>query len=202
MTGMRMAPIAKVVATLEPDTAAKIMQVITQLIASPPCTPPTSERAKCTSRSEMPPASIRLPERDKAAAVERNMGSALANRAVPSRWLIDTLGIEGTAAGTDNQVNILNPFVGLYVMVSRKDPTGKVYGADQALTREEALRLYTNAGPYYTFDERTKGAIEVGRLADMVVLSGDYMTVPEAQIKDIKPMQTIVNGKVVYAAAE
>lgn len=87
-------------------------------------------------------------------------------------------------------------------MVTRKDPTGKVYGADQALTREEALRLYTNAGPHYTFDERTKGAIEVGKLADMVVLSADYMTVPEAQIKDIKPVQTVVNGKVVYAAAE
>ena len=117
---------------------------------------------------------------DKAAAVERNMGTALANRAVPSRWLVDTLGIEGTAAGTDNQVNILNPFVGLYIMVTRKDPTGKVYGADQALTREEALRLYTNAGPYYTFDERRKGAIEVGKLADMGVLSDDYLTVPES----------------------
>ena len=139
---------------------------------------------------------------DKAAAVERNMGSTLANRAVPSRWLIDTLGIEGTAAGTDNQVNILNPFVGLYIMVTRKDPTGKVYGADQAVTREEALRLYTNAGPYYTFDERNKGSIEVGKLADMVVLSADYLTVPEAGIKDIKPMQTIVDDKVVYAAPD
>jgi predicted amidohydrolase YtcJ len=139
---------------------------------------------------------------DKAAAVERNMGSALANRAVPSRWLIDTLGVERTAGGTDNPVNILNPFVGLYVMVTRKDPTGKVYGADQALTREQALRLYTNAGPYYTFDERRKGSIEVGKLADMVVLSADYMTVPDAQIKDIKPVMTIVNDKIVYAAAE
>jgi len=86
---------------------------------------------------------------DKAATVERYMGPALANRAVPSRWLLDALGVEGTAAGTDNEVNILNPFVGLYVMVTRKDPNGKVYGADQALTREEALRLYTNAGPFY-----------------------------------------------------
>jgi predicted amidohydrolase YtcJ len=76
---------------------------------------------------------------DKAATVERYMGPALANRAVPSRWLLDGLGFEGTAAGTDNEVNILNPFVGLYVMVTRKDPSGKVYGADQALTREEAL---------------------------------------------------------------
>ena len=59
---------------------------------------------------------------DKAATVERYMGPVLAHRAVPSRWLLDTLGVEGTAAGTDNQVNILNPFVGLYIMVTRKDP--------------------------------------------------------------------------------
>ncbi|WP_162578819.1 amidohydrolase [Variovorax sp. PBS-H4] len=138
---------------------------------------------------------------DKAATVERYMGPVLANRAVPSRWLLDTLGVEGTAAGTDNPVNILNPFVGLYVMVTRKDPNGKVYGADQALTREEALRLYTNAGPYYTFEEKKKGSIEAGKFADMVVLSADYLSVPDAQIKDIKPLQTIVDGKVVYDAA-
>lgn len=137
---------------------------------------------------------------DKAATVERYMGPVLAHRAVPSRWLVDILGVEGTAAGTDNQVNTLNPFIGLYIMVTRKDPTGKVYGANQALTREEALRLYTNAGPYYTFDERKKGSIEVGKLADMVVLSADYLTVPESQIKDIKPVQTIVSDKVVYEA--
>ena len=137
---------------------------------------------------------------DKAATVERYMGPALANRAVPSRWLVDLLGTEGTAAGTDNPVNIVNPFVGLYIMVTRRDPTGKVFGPDHALSREQALRLYTNAGPYYTFDERNKGSIEVGKLADMVVLSADYMTVPEAQIKDIKPIQTIVDGKVVYSA--
>lgn len=137
---------------------------------------------------------------DKAATVERYMGAKLANRAVPSRWLLDTLGVQGTAAGTDNQVNLLNPFVGLYIMVTRKDPNGKVYGADQALTREEALRLYTNAGPYYTFEEATKGSIEPGKLADMVVLSADYMAVPDEQIKSIKPLQTIVGGKVVYEA--
>lgn len=137
---------------------------------------------------------------DKAATVERYMGPVLANRAVPSRWFVDTLGIEGTAAGTDNQVNILNPFVGLYVMVTRKDPNGKVYGADQALTRQEALRLYTNAGPYYTFEEKKKGSIEAGKFADMVVISADYLSVPDAQIKDIKPLQTIVDGKVVYEA--
>lgn len=138
---------------------------------------------------------------DKAATVEKYMGTELAGRAVPTRWLVDTLGIEGTAAGTDNQVNILNPFVGLYIMVTRKDPRGKVYGANQAISREEALRLYTNAGPYYTFEETRKGSIEPGKFADMVVLSADYTTVPEDQIKDIKPVQTIVNDKVVYQAS-
>ncbi|QYY34246.1 amidohydrolase (plasmid) [Cupriavidus pinatubonensis] len=135
---------------------------------------------------------------DKAATVEKYMGTELASRAVPTRWLVDTLGIAGTAAGTDNQVNTLNPFIGLYIMVTRKDPRGKVYGAEQALTREEALRLYTNAGPYYTFEENRKGSIEPGKFADMVVLSADYTTVPEVQIKGIKPVQTIVNDKVVY----
>ncbi|MBO9514031.1 MAG: amidohydrolase [Variovorax sp.] len=137
---------------------------------------------------------------DKAATVERFMGAKLANRAVPSRWLLDTLGVQGTAAGTDNPVNLLNPFVGLYIMVTRKDPAGNVYGADQALTREEALRLYTNAGPYYTFEEAKKGSIEPGKFADMVVLSADYLAVPDEQIKDIKPLQTIVGGKLVYEA--
>jgi predicted amidohydrolase YtcJ len=137
---------------------------------------------------------------DKAATVERFMGPKLANRAIPSKLLLDTLGYEAAAAGTDNEVNILNPFVGLYVMVTRKDPRGHVYGADQALTREQALRLYTNAGPYYTYEEHKKGSIEPGKFADMVVLSADYLTVPDEEIKAIRPLQTIVDGKVVYDA--
>ena len=138
---------------------------------------------------------------DKAATVERYMGTKLANRAIPSKLILETLGYEAAAAGTDNEVNILNPFVGLYVMVTRKDPRGRVYGADQALTREQALRLYTNAGPYYTYEEKKKGSIEPGKFADMVVLSADYLSVPEEQIKEIKPLQTIVDGKVVYDAS-
>ncbi|OUL99823.1 hypothetical protein A8M77_24660 [Variovorax sp. JS1663] len=137
---------------------------------------------------------------DKAATVERYMGPLLAQRAVPTRQLLDTLGIGGTAAGTDNEVNLLNPFVGMYLMVTRKDPRGTVYGADQKVSREEALRLYTNAGPYLTFDENAKGAIAPGRFADMVVLSADYLGVPEEQIKDIVATQTIVGGRVVYDA--
>jgi hypothetical protein len=63
--GIKMAPIAKVVATLEPDTAAKIMQVSTQVMGKPPCTPPTILLANSTKRREMPPVSIKLPARIK-----------------------------------------------------------------------------------------------------------------------------------------
>ncbi|CFN81102.1 Uncharacterised protein [Bordetella pertussis] len=65
MAGIRIAPTAKVVATLEPATAAKIMQVSTQVHARPPCMPPTRLLANSTMRSEIPPASIRLPARMK-----------------------------------------------------------------------------------------------------------------------------------------
>ncbi|MEH2549160.1 putative amidohydrolase YtcJ [Bradyrhizobium sp. AZCC 2262] len=135
---------------------------------------------------------------DKASTVERFLGADTANRVIPDRMAIDLLGIDKVSLGTDYPVNLLNPFLGLYIAVTRKDPTGHVYGADQAISREEALRLYTTSTAYATFDEKKKGSVEVGRLADMVVLDRDYMTVPVEQIKDIKPVETIVGGKVVY----
>lgn len=135
---------------------------------------------------------------DKASTVERFLGTETANRVIPDRMAIDLLGINMVSLGTDYPVNLLNPFLGLYIAVTRKDPAGHVYGADQAISREEALRLYTMSSAYATFDERKKGSIEVGKLADMVVLDRDYMTVPAEQIKDIKPVETIVGGKVVY----
>lgn len=137
---------------------------------------------------------------DKAPGVRRFLGTALASRAIPTRSMIDVLGLTQTAAGTDNPVNTLNPFIGMYVMITRKDAFGAVNGPDQAISREEALRLYTNSGPYYSFEEGIKGSIEPGKLADMVVLSADYSTVPVEAIKDIVPLKTIVGGKVVYEA--
>jgi predicted amidohydrolase YtcJ len=135
---------------------------------------------------------------DKADNVERNLGLAVANRAVPNRMAIDILGINNVSMGTDYQTNSMDPWINLYIAVTRKDPRGKVYGADQAITREEALRLYTVSGAYSSFEEKVKGPIEVGKLADMVVLDRDYFTIPAEQIKDVKPLQTIVGGAVVY----
>lgn len=135
---------------------------------------------------------------DKAATVERFLGRATADRAVPTKTLIEKMGLNSLGAGTDFPVNPINPFLNMYVMVTRKDPNGNAYGPAEAITREQALRLYTSAASHYNFDEARKGTIEPGKLADMVVLSADYTSVPEEQIKDIKADLTLVGGKVVF----
>jgi predicted amidohydrolase YtcJ len=135
---------------------------------------------------------------DKAATVERFLGRAVADRAVPTKTLIETMGIDNLGAGTDFPVNPINPFLNMYIMVTRKDPNGHVYGASEAISREEALRLYTSAASRYMFDEGRKGTLQPGKLADLVVLSADFMTVPEEDIKNIKADMTLVGGKVVF----
>jgi len=135
---------------------------------------------------------------DKAATVERFLGRAVADRALPTKTLIAKMGLDNLGAGTDFPVNPINPFLNMYIMVTRKDPNGNVYGASEAISREEALRLYTSAASRYTFEEARKGTIEPGKLADLVVLSADFAAVPEAQIKDIKADMTLVGGKVVF----
>jgi predicted amidohydrolase YtcJ len=135
---------------------------------------------------------------DKAATVERFLGKAVADRAVPTKTMIEKIGLDSLGAGTDFPVNPFNPFVNMYVMVTRKDPNGHVYGASEAISREQALRLYTSAASRYMFDEGRKGTLEPGKLADFVVISADFMNVPEDQIKDIKAEMTFVGGKVVF----
>ena len=135
---------------------------------------------------------------DKAATVERFLGRVTADRAVPTKTLIEKMGIDSLGAGTDFPVNPVNPLLNMYVMVTRKDINGTVYGASEAIGREQALRLYTSAAARYTFEEGRKGTLEPGKLADLVVLSADYLTVPEDQIKDIKADVTIAGGKVIF----
>ena len=135
---------------------------------------------------------------DKAATVERFLGKATADRALPTKTLIDRMGLDNLGAGTDFPVNPINPFLNIYIMVTRKDPNGNVYGASEAISREQALRLYTSAASRYMFDEGRKGTLEAGKLADLAVLSADIMSIPEDQIKDIKADMTMVGGKVVF----
>ncbi len=104
--------------------------------------------------------------------------------------------------GTDATiVSHYSPFVTLGWVVSGLD-AGGTRVLDETLTREEALIAHTRSNAYLFFQEAALGSLEVGKQADLVVLDRDYMTVPAAQIKNIRPTLTMVGGRVVYRAPE
>ena len=98
-------------------------------------------------------------------------------------------------------VTTSNPFYTLSFAV-----TGKMVGGRQVnrqtITREEALIAHTRSNSYFVMSENDLGSIAPGKLADLVVMDKDYLTIPADQIKDIKPVTTMVGGKIVYDAAE
>ncbi len=102
--------------------------------------------------------------------------------------------------GTDAPVEDVSPIASYYATVSRMMPNGERFYADQAMSRLEALESYTINVAYSGFEEDLKGSIELGKLADFVVLSQDILTIPEEQIPDTTVRYTIVGGKVVYEA--
>lgn len=92
----------------------------------------------------------------------------------------------------------IGPLVGLYAAITRKGPSGVVHGAEEAVGRAEAIRMYTANGAYLSREEHDKGTLEPGKLADMIVLSFDPLTAdPEAYLKGHVDM-TFVGGKLVY----
>jgi len=104
--------------------------------------------------------------------------------------------------GTDATiVSHYQPFVTLGWVVSGLDIAGKRV-LDETLTREEALIAHTRSNAYLFFQEDALGSLEVGKEADLVVLDRDYMTVPAAEIKKIKPTMTMVGGQIVFDAAD
>ncbi|MEO8449925.1 MAG: amidohydrolase [Gemmatimonadota bacterium] len=92
----------------------------------------------------------------------------------------------------------IGPMVGLYAAVTRKGMSGRVFGADERITMAEAIRAYTRNGAFITREEKLKGTLEPGRLADIAVLSNDLLTVDPSQILATKVDVTILGGRVVY----
>lgn len=90
------------------------------------------------------------------------------------------------------------PLMGIHALVNRKTKAGKPIGASQKVSVMEALKLYTLYGAYHAFDENIMGSIEPGKLADMVILGRDLLTVPTEEIINIPIDMTIVDGKTVY----
>ena len=108
-------------------------------------------------------------------------------------------GVVGTGA-TDYPPGPFEPLLGIQSCVTRTDSRGNVWGPNQRVTVEEALRIYTRHSAYASFEEDLKGSIEVGKLADLVVLGADPTQVDPMTIKDIPVERTIVGGKTVYEA--
>ena len=109
------------------------------------------------------------------------------------------------AFGTDWSVAPLSPMWGIYAAVTRATLDGKTPGGwvpEQKLTVAESVEAYTMGSAYAEFQEKEKGSITPGKLADFVILSDDIFKIPPAAIKDVKVEATVVGGKVVYGGLE
>lgn len=130
---------------------------------------------------------------------ETRLGAERAKGAYAFRSLLDS-GAR-IAFGTDWPVDSLNPMKGLYAAVTRQSLKGEPEGGwhpEQRLTMEEALRLYTLGSAYASFEEGIKGSLEAGKLADIVVLSQDILTIPAGGIMETEVVMTILGGRVIY----
>ena len=115
------------------------------------------------------------------------------------RNLID-LGVV-VAGGSDAPVEIGDPRIEFYAAIARKDLDGfydRGWHLEQAVTREEALKMFTIWPAFAAFQEDINGTIEVGKLADLTIFSKDIMKVPEEEILEAQVIMTIVNGKIVF----
>ena len=133
--------------------------------------------------------------------VER-YGAQQAKRTPPIRRMLE-MGVP-VGAGTDaTRVSSYNPFLSLYWLITGRMIGGlSLYSSENRFDREEALKLYTLGSSWFSTENGKKGALAPGQLADFAVLSADYFSIPEEEIKQLESVLTVVGGKVVYATAE
>lgn len=119
----------------------------------------------------------------------------------PLRMLLD-MGVP-VGGGTDStNAQPMNPWISIYYMVSGRNVGGFEVNQGQQVSRMEALRIYTMGSAWVTKDDDKFGSLEVGKLADLVVLNEDYLSVPEGEIRDLKSVLTLLNGEAVYSDPE
>jgi predicted amidohydrolase YtcJ len=123
---------------------------------------------------------------------------------LPLRSMLDAGLVVG--GGSDHMIrfdsrlatNPYHPFFGIWMAITRKMVDGNVLNPEQRVSRFEALKMWTWNNAYLTFGEKQVGSIEPGKLADMAVITKDFATCPEDEIKDIETVETIAGGKVVF----
>jgi predicted amidohydrolase YtcJ len=117
----------------------------------------------------------------------------------PFRTIVDH-GIRVGIHGDGVHIAPLNPWSHIYYATTGLDSFDQQVNPGQQLTRDEALRIFTRSNPWFLRMDERIGSIEPGKLADLVVLDRDYFTVPDAEVKRIRSVLTLVGGKVVYDA--
>ena len=124
-----------------------------------------------------------------------SLGEDRASGIMPLRSYLDA-GVP-LALSSDAPVTTFNPFVGFYSAVTRKTVYGRTLGADERISREEALRLYTLDAARVTFEDDIKGSLTPGKLADIAVLDRDILTAPEDDLAGTRAALTMIGGRVV-----
>jgi predicted amidohydrolase YtcJ len=107
--------------------------------------------------------------------------------------------------GSDAPVERGEPMIEFYSAVARKDQkgfAGEGWHPEEKVTREQALKMFTTWAAYAAFEEKQRGTIEVGKAADLTILSADIMQIPEAEILKTKCVMTVINGEVVFEAGK
>jgi len=130
---------------------------------------------------------------------EKRIGSERLKGTYAFRTLLETGAV--LAFGSDSPVANLNALFGIYAAVTRQTsdlahPNGWI--PEQKITVDEAVRAFTYGSAYAEFQEHVKGTLEVGKLADLILISEDIFTIEPAKIRDVLVLTTIVDGKVVY----
>jgi len=97
-----------------------------------------------------------------------------------------------------HSTNPWSPWLGMWVAITRRLESGQVHQPTEALTREQAIRLYTINNAYLHREEKRKGSLEVGKLADFIIIDRDILTCPVDDIRDTRVLMTVVGGRVVY----
>jgi len=131
--------------------------------------------------------------------VEARVGPERAKGAYAWRSILETGSI--ISGGSDFPAEFVNPLLGIYAAITRQDRNGtppQGWYAEQKMTRKEALRAFTQWPAYAAFQEKEKGILEIGKWADLTILSKDIMKIPPGEILTTDVEMTIVGGRVVY----
>ncbi len=137
-------------------------------------------------------------------ALQETIGEARTNRLVGLKdWLKGGVKVAINAdhmqgVDPDRALNPYNPFLAMYVAISRKTESGRIHGPEEKVSRQEALKMVTIDAAYMTFDENKTGSIEVGKYGDLAILADDFLVCSEEQVKTMKVAATVVGGKIVY----